>query len=443
MLWEKLQRTSFFPFPNLLSLQRSYGVTVAPRITTKKVIPKLPLDIAENSEKLLYKWMQDKKLRPDLESRHYYKALRCITSRSRLPKFMIPPDYNSLPDRFTSVQHLSTRLVKHGGRNHTGIITVRHRGGGCKRRLRLIDMSREVTDPEQILRIEYDPNRSGRIALVRNMRTQQLSYILAPDGIAPGQILTNDAKGNVGNTMMLQDLPDESSVYNIEIKPNGGGRMVRSAGTRAIIVSKVFSVDPPIIRPRSSKHGVGLSNRVRKKLGLKRVKSAMLLKEEAEREEEAKRNGDGESAPVSVDSSATASSSSSSVSSLADDDGEKGADRKEVEAVISSTSKEVLRREPRPVFPALPAKEASWWVIVRLPSADLRVFPGMCKAMIGRVSNVDHNKRILGKAGRRRRLGWRPSVRGVAMNACDHPHGGTDGHQQGGLTRNIWGKIVK
>jgi ribosomal protein L2 len=315
------------------SLQRFYGVPVSPVLMRMPVVPNLPLDITDEDEACLLTLIREEKLRADLKPSAYSRALRYFKAHAKaqnacsainktlegsetdkniatssspmaeegteddslklkLPTWLTPKDLTAIPDYFTSVKHLSFRLAKHGGRNISGQIRVRHRGGGFARRLRMLDMSRSVTDPERIIRIEYDPNRSGRIALLQNLRTKELNYILAPNGVEVGQIITNDGRGNVGNSMMLQEIPDGTQIYNIEVFPRSGGRIVRAAGTEATVVRKVFDKEAPILRVQNRKHGLVMSQRARRKMGL--------LKKSKKKEDSASETvaeGDQEKAP--------------------------------------------------------------------------------------------------------------------------------------------------
>jgi len=218
-------------------------------------------------------------------------------------------------------------LKRKGGRNHHGRITVRFRGGGHKRRYRIIDFRREKFGvPCEVRSIEYDPNRSARIALVY-YRDGEKRYILAPDGVKPGDVLVSGPGSpiKVGNCLPLREIPEGIEIHNIELYPGRGGQMARSAGTFATILSK----------------------------------------------------------------------------------------------------------EKKYAFLQLPSTE------VRLVNLD-------CLGTIGRVSNVDHEKVTLGKAGRKRWMGRRPHVRGVAMNPVDHPLGGGEGRSKGGRPpASPWGAITK
>ncbi|HJT35183.1 MAG TPA: 50S ribosomal protein L2 [Pirellulales bacterium] len=211
----------------------------------------------------------------------------------------------------------SLLLPKHGtgGRNNQGRITARHRGGGHKRQLRQIDFRRNKDGvPARVHSIEYDPNRSGRIALLHYVDGEK-RYILAPHGLAKGAELMSgpDAPPAVGNCLPLRNIPLGMSIHNIELLPGRGGVLCRSAGTSAVLA----------------------------------------------------------------------------------------------------------------------ARDANWAQIT-LPSGEIRRVPAACRATIGSMSNPDHMNIVLGKAGRKRWMGWRPHVRGTAMNPIDHPHGGGEGRTKGG-----------
>lgn len=223
---------------------------------------------------------------------------------------------------------LMTDLRKRGGRNNTGRVTVRHRGGGHKRRYRIIDFKRgKVGVPAEVVSIEYDPNRSARIAKLL-YEDGEKTYIIAPLGLKVGMKVMNgpDADLTVGNTLPLANIPVGQMIHNIELQPGRGGQMVRSAGT-----------------------------------------SAQLL-----------------------------------------------------------------------------AKEGGY-AIVRLPSGEMRRVQEACMATIGQVGNTDHSNVKFGKAGRRRWLGWRPSVRGTAMDPNSHPHGGGEGRSPIGMPgpKTPWGKPAR
>jgi large subunit ribosomal protein L2 len=219
---------------------------------------------------------------------------------------------------------LTERLKKHAGRNNQGKITLRHRGGGHKRLYRIIDWKRDKLGvPATVQTIEYDPNRSARIALLA-YRDGEKRYILAPLGLRVGDRLSAgpDAEIRAGNAMRLRTMPVGTVIHNIELSPGRGGQIVRSAGTSAQLMAK---------------------------------------------------EGD--------------------------------------------------------------------YATIRLPSGELRRVHADCSATIGQLGNVDHQNIAIGKAGRARWLGRRPTVRGSAMTPRDHPHGGGEGKAPiGGQPQTPWGK---
>ena len=213
------------------------------------------------------------------------------------------------------------------GRNNRGVITIRHRGGGHKKRYRVIDFKRNKTGiPARILSVEYDPYRNARIALVC-YEDGEKSYVLHPQTLKVGSIISSgkEASITIGNNLPLADIPLGLDVHNIELRPNKGGQIVRAAGTSARILAKVCL-----------------------------------------------------------------------------------------------------------------------YVTLRLPPKEIRLVRKECNATIGIVSNSFSNKIKIGKAGRKRWLGIRPTVRGIAMNPCDHTHGGGEGRSPIGRKRPItpWGKVA-
>ena len=220
---------------------------------------------------------------------------------------------------------LTVSLTKKAGRNNQGKITVRHRGGGHKRLYRIIDFKRAVRGVDgKVMTIEYDPNRSARIALIQ-FATGPKAYILAPVGLGVGDTIRNgpDAEITPGNALPLENIPVGTTIHAIELRPGQGASMVRSAGT-----------------------------------------SAQLM-----------------------------------------------------------------------------AKEGQY-VTLRLPSGETRRVLANCYAVIGQVGNVEHEQIVLGKAGRSRHLGIRPTVRGSVMTPRDHPHGGGEGKSPIGHPgpKTKWGK---
>jgi large subunit ribosomal protein L2 len=220
---------------------------------------------------------------------------------------------------------LTEALRKSGGRNNRGRVTVRHRGGGHKRRYRIIDFKRNKFDSKaEVIAIEYDPNRSARIALVQ-YEDGERRYIIAPLGVKVGQMIGSGTQAELrpGHAMILKDIPVGTVIHNIELRPGKGGQMARAAGTSAQLVAKE---------------------------GL--------------------------------------------------------------------------------------------YVTLRLPSGEYRKVHENCMATIGQVGNAEHGNVNYGKAGRRRWLGWRPTVRGIAMDPDSHPHGGGEGRSGIGMKapKTPWGK---
>ena len=220
---------------------------------------------------------------------------------------------------------LLVSLNKNAGRNNQGKITVRHRGGGSRRKYRLVDFKRRKDAiPAKVLTIEYDPNRTANIALICYADGEK-SYILAPNGLKVGDMVMNGetAEVKLGNCLPLQNIPVGAEIHNIELYPGKGGQLVRSAGN-----------------------------------------SAQLM-----------------------------------------------------------------------------AKEGKY-ATLRLPSGEMRLVPIICRATIGQVGNIDHELINIGKAGRKRHMGIRPTVRGSVMNPNDHPHGGGEGKTGIGRPGPVtpWGK---
>lgn len=211
---------------------------------------------------------------------------------------------------------LTEGLKRTGGRNNNGHITTRHIGGGHKKRYRFVDFKRRKDNVSAIVeRIEYDPNRTAFIALIRYENDSELSYILAPQRLAVGDKVVSGLKVDVkpGNAMPLKSIPIGTIIHNVELKPGKGAQCARSAGTYAQVVGRDLG-----------------------------------------------------------------------------------------------------------------------FIQIRLSSGELRIISGECRATVGSVSNPDQKNISIGKAGRKRWMGVRPTVRGVAMNPVDHPHGGGEGKTSGG-----------
>ena len=227
--------------------------------------------------------------------------------------------------KFSPEKSLLTSLKKNAGRNSQGKITVRHKGGGEKRKYRIIDFKRDKDGiPAKVAGIEYDPNRTANIALL-NYKDGEKRYILAPLGLKVGDVIVSGESSDikVGNCLKMKDMPVETVIHNIELKKGKGGQLVRSAGISAQLMAK-----------------------------------------------------EGKN------------------------------------------------------------------VLLRLPSGEMRYVNAECKATIGQVGNVDHSNVTIGKAGRKRHMGIRPTVKESVMNPNDHPHGGGEGRSPIGRPSPVtpWGK---
>lgn len=267
-------------------------------------------------------------LKPNLSPKQLKSALKMYQRGLQLPPHLLATQkesLTSLPPPGALKGH-SLPLRKSGGRNHHGKITMRHRGGGYKRRIRLLDTHRQDQQEWRVLRVEHDPNRSARIALIGN-QTGVMKYILASEGMREGSIVSNHSAGTEGATLALSEIPLGTQIHNLECIPGRGGQLIRAAGTFGVLVGKE------------------------------------------------------------------------------------------------------------------PAKGVA---TVRLPSGESKRVKLACRASIGRVGNAEWQNRVLATAGRVRRLGRRPKVRGVAMNAVDHPHGGgKGGRSKGKPSQSIWGWTCK
>ncbi len=244
------------------------------------------------------------------------------TSPSR--RQMTVTDYTVL-SKTAPEKSLLEPLKKNSGRNSYGRITVRHRGGGNRRKYRIIDFKRDKEAMDaKVMTLEYDPNRSAFIALVQ-YEDGEKRYILAPYGLKVGDTVRSgeDADIKPGNSLKMADIPVGTFIHAIELYPGKGAQLVRSAGNMAQLMGK-----------------------------------------------------------------------------------------------------------------------EGGYALIRLPSGEMRKVPINCKASIGQVSNIDHENVNYGKAGRKRHMGWRPTVRGSVMNPCDHPHGGGEGKSPVGRPGPVtpWGK---
>jgi len=240
-------------------------------------------------------------------------------------RFMTVSDFAEIT-KTEPEKSLTVGFVRGTGRNNQGRITCRHKGGGHKRRYRIIDFRRDkIGVPAKVAAIEYDPNRSARIALLVYADGEK-RYIIWPEGLKVGDTVVSgpDAEIKVGNALPLRNIPVGTIVHNVELKPGKGGQLARSAGSFAQLMGKV---------------------------------------------------GD--------------------------------------------------------------------YAQLRLPSGELRLVHLDCMATIGQVGNLDHENIVIGKAGRSRWLGIRPTVRGTAMNPVDHPHGGGEGRTFGKHPVTPWGQPTK
>ncbi len=251
-------------------------------------------------------------------------AIRVYKPTSPARRFMSVLSYEGLTKKEPE-RSLTTDLRHKAGRNNSGKITVRHQGGGARRKYRIIDFRRNKDNiPARVAAIEYDPNRTCFIALLHYVDGEK-RYILAPLDLKVGDVVMSGAEADIkpGNCLPIANIPLGTLIHNIELKPGRGGQMVRSAGTAAQLM----------------------------------------------------------------------------------------------------------------------AKEGAY-AQVRLPSGEVRKVLMTCRATIGTVGNTDHENVRIGKAGRKRHMGIRPTVRGVVMNPCDHPHGGGEGRSPVGMPAPMspWGK---
>ena len=251
-------------------------------------------------------------------------AIKVYKPTTNARRNMSVTDYSGL-SKVAPEKSLLAPVKKNSGRNSYGRITVRHRGGGNRRKYRIIDFKRQRFDvPAKVLTLEYDPNRSAFIALVQ-YEDGEKAYIIAPQGLKVGDTVVSgkDADIKVGNALPLSSIPTGTFIHNVELYPGRGAQLARAAGNMAQLM--------------------------------------------------AKENG---------------------------------------------------------------------MALLRLPSGELRNVPDACMATIGQVGNTDHENVKIGKAGRKRNMGWRPTVRGSVMNPNDHPHGGGEDKSPVGRPGPVtpWGK---
>ena len=251
-------------------------------------------------------------------------ALKKYNPTSPARRFMTVSDFSEITKK-SPERSLLAKKDKNAGRNSYGRITVRHRGGGNRRKYRIIDFKRNKDGmPATVIGIEYDPNRSANIALIQ-YEDGEKAYIIAPVGLTDGDVVVSGEGADIkpGNALFIKDIPVGTLIHNIELYPGKGAQLVRSAGN-----------------------------------------SAQLM-----------------------------------------------------------------------------AKEGKY-AQVKLPSGEVRMVRLDCKATIGIIGNQEHSNMSIGKAGRKRHMGWRPTVRGVVMNPNDHPHGGGEGKSPIGRPSPVtpWGK---
>lgn len=251
-------------------------------------------------------------------------AIKKYNPTSPARRFMTVSDFAEITKK-SPERSLLAKKDKHAGRNSYGRITVRHRGGGNRRKYRIIDFKRNKDGmPATVIGVEYDPNRSANIALIQ-YEDGEKTYIIAPIGLTDGDVVVSGEGADIkpGNALFIKDIPVGTLIHNIELYPGKGAQLVRSAGNSAQLMAK---------------------------------------------------EGD--------------------------------------------------------------------YAQVRLPSGEVRMIRLDCKATIGVVGNQQHENVSIGKAGRKRHMGWRPTVRGVVMNPNDHPHGGGEGKSPIGRPAPVtpWGK---
>jgi large subunit ribosomal protein L2 len=252
-------------------------------------------------------------------------AVKKYKPTSAARRFITTADFSEISKKAPEKSLLEVRK-KHSGRNNNGHITTRHKGGGTRKQYRLIDFKRtKDAIPAKVAAIEYDPNRTARIALL-HYRDGEKRYILAPVGLKVGDVIESGPAADIkiGNALPLANIPLGTVIHSIELQPGQGGKLVRSAG----------------------------------------VSAQLMAKEDA-------------------------------------------------------------------------------YAQVRMPSGEVRRILVVCRATIGQLGNLDHENEVIGKAGRQRHLGKRPSVRGIAMNPVDHPHGGGEARSTSGRPPTTpWGQMT-
>jgi ribosomal protein L2 len=348
-----------------------------------------------------------------------------------------------------------------GGRNHTGHVTVRHRGGGHKRRIRVVDFHRFADGEHYVERIEHDPGRSAHIALVTNKKTGTKSYIIAAEGLREGDTvqsyrsgipeeLLKSMGGSIdqgvlasktawrGNCLPLGMIPLGTPIFNISLEKEGRAMYCRSAGTHAFIIGKgEDAVQKELIKKLETK---------RKKDKEKAVEKAEQEKAAKMAESEAKEKKAKEAAEKG-----TAGDAKKAAEEVGEQFLNKAAAEKEPKAREQETQQEEEELEEDEDDSQLKLSDedvrklekAAQYVTVRLSSGEIRLIDKEAAATVGVASNGNHQYAQLGKAGRSRWLGIRPTVRGLAMNANEHPHGGGRGKGKGNRDPvSPWGRPV-
>ncbi len=334
-----------------------------------------------------------------------------------------------------------------GGRNHTGHVTVRHRGGGHKRRIRIVDFHRFASGEHYVERIEHDPGRSAHIALVTHKQTRAKSYIVAAEGLREGdtvqsyrsgipQDLLNSMGGSIdqgvlasktawrGNCLPLGMIPLGTPIFNISLEKQGRAMYCRSAGTHGFIIGKgEDAVQKELIKQMETKR---VRDKARAAKKAQEEKAAQLAEKEAKeaRTKEAAEKGtaeDAEEAAEEVEEQFDNKAAADNELEAKEEDKveeEQGQDQDDGKLKLSD---EDIRK----------LEKAAQYVTVRLSSGEVRLIDKEAAATVGVASNANYQYRQLGKAGRKRWLGIRPTVRGLAMNANEHPHGGGRGKGKG------------
>ena len=349
-------------------------------------------------------------------------------------------------------------LKKHAGRNSYGHITVRHKGGGNKRKYRVIDFKRLKTEmPATVQRIEYDPNRSAYIALIK-YEDNTLSYILAPYGLNPGDVVVASAEADIkpGNCLPIANIPVGTVIHNVELQPGHGAQLVRSAGAAAQLMAKegelaqvrLPSGEVRYVRTNCTACIGQVGNLDHEnvhigKAGRKRHMGVRPTVRGSVMNPNDHPHGGGEGrAPVGLTagdkvlSSAAADIKPGNCLPIANIP---------VGTVIHNVEmhpgKGAQLVRSAGAYAQLMAKEGDD-AQIRMPSGEVRIIRTNCKACIGQVGNLEHENIQIGKAGRKRHMGWRPTVRGSVMNPCDHPHGGGEGKSPVGRPGPVtpWGK---